>query len=115
MSTTDDTNAARRGSESNDLLGPLVSVEMAAYYDGEYMDHSVVKYRLQAFARAVQAAERERLRAEVESLRKDAERYRWLRQAAAEHAGTLDKVADEAMAAPRRAIVRSAAAMDKEP
>ena len=39
---------------------------MAAYYEGEYGDHSMVKYRLHAFAQAVQAAERERWTRRVE-------------------------------------------------
>lgn len=40
----------------------------------------------------------ERLRAEVEALRRDAERWRWLVQAAAECSPTLDRLADDAMA-----------------
>lgn len=49
-----------------DGLDPLINAEMAAYYEGEYGDHSVVKYRLHAFAQAVQAAERERWTRRVE-------------------------------------------------
>jgi hypothetical protein len=33
----------------------LIDAEMAAYDEGEYMDHSVVKYRLRAFAAAIKA------------------------------------------------------------
>jgi hypothetical protein len=58
------TNKATRpeGSDSSDQLGLLVAAELDAYYDGEYMDHSVVRERLRDFGRAVQAAEREQSR-----------------------------------------------------
>jgi hypothetical protein len=53
---------AKNESALSDLLGLLVVAELDAYYDGEYMDHSVVRERLRDFGRAVQAAERERWR-----------------------------------------------------
>jgi hypothetical protein len=40
-----------------DGLGPLVDAEMAAYYEGEYGDHSTARARLLDFARAVIASE----------------------------------------------------------
>ena len=60
MSTTDDTNATRRGSESNDLLGRLVDAEMAAYSDAAYAEHGSARDQLERFAADVQAAERQR-------------------------------------------------------
>ncbi len=45
------------GSRLNEGLGPLVEAEMAAYYEGEYMDHSTARDRLMDFARAVIAAQ----------------------------------------------------------
>lgn len=39
-----------------EALAELVKAEMAAYYDGEYMDSGVVKHRLQDFAQAVARA-----------------------------------------------------------
>lgn len=53
----DSTPAALRLS---DQLGRLVAAEMAAYYEGEYMDHSVARARLRDFAASIAAAERER-------------------------------------------------------
>jgi len=49
-----------------DGLGPLLDAEMAAYYDGEYMDHSTARARLRDFARAVIAAECKDLRKAAE-------------------------------------------------
>ncbi len=66
MNTTAD--SSRLDSDLSEGLGLLVDAEMAAYYEGEYMDHSVVRERLRDLVAAVQAAERERcerLRAEL--------------------------------------------------
>lgn len=56
-----------------DGLGPLVDAEMAAYYEGEYGDHSTARARLLDFARVVIAAEcvaaREAVAAERERIR----------------------------------------------
>lgn len=52
----------------------LVEAEMAAYYDGEYADHSVAKARLREFARACMAPLQKRadaLQAEVAELTHD--------------------------------------------
>ena len=82
MSTTDDTNAARRGSGSNDLLGPLVDAAMTAAKEVAYGTCATVANHLEGdygtwddwadlvervAAQAV-AAERERWRDAIDAL-----------------------------------------------
>ena len=89
MSTTDDTNAARRGSGSNDLLGPLLEdwadAAGAVFHHGETL-RGVSRTDLLQLMRATQAAERERCAglcdAEFPRLHSSAERdlCAWLAQ-----------------------------------
>jgi len=60
------------------------------------------------------AAEREQIRAEVEALRKDAERYRWLRAAAVRDHGIATEKFDAEFDASLEAIDAAMAAKEGE-
>ena len=66
---------------STDQLGPMIEAEMAEYSDGAYAKHSDARYQLRQFARAVQAAERERWIAATDmaaSALRELERYEYV-------------------------------------
>lgn len=58
----------------------LIDAEMAEYSDGAYADHGSARDSLERFASRVKADALEAQAKEIEALRADAERYRWLRR-----------------------------------
>ncbi len=57
----------------------LIGAEMAEYSDGAYADHGSARDSLERFASRVKADALEAQAKEIEALRDDAERYRFIR------------------------------------